>query len=320
MFEELLPIIEKNDSIVIFGHIYPDGDCYGSQIGLRELLKLNYPYKKVYAVGTGIRRFYSYLGKMDVVEDDVIKESLAILVDGNDCSRMEDQRVVTAKEFIKIDHHIENFRFTEGKFVLDSNANSTCELIVQFIQEAGWKVNPTICNALYLGLLTDSGRFQFIEDYPKAFHEAAFLCENGANPKQINGILNVTNEAAMRFKGYVFNNYKKTESGVIYLTFPLDILHELHVSPSKAGSMVNLLANVEGYPIWVFFYENEDRTCHAEFRCCDPLVVQPTAAKYGGGGHLQAAGAGFDNMSDETVQMVIEDLNQVVEEYKKGQK
>lgn len=317
MFEELLPIIEKNDSIVIFGHIYPDGDCYGSQIALRELIKLNYPSKKVYAVGIGIRRFYNFLGRMDVIEDEVIKQSLAILVDGNDCSRMEDQRVVTAKEFIKIDHHIENYRFTEGKFVLDSNANSTCELIVQLVLEAKWKLNPTIANALYLGLLTDSGRFQFIEDYPKAFKEAAFLCENGANPKQINGILNVTNEAAMRFKGYVFNNYKKTESGVIYLTFPIDVLHELHVSPSKAGSMVNLLANVEGFPVWVFFYENEDRTCHAEFRCADPIVVQPTAAKYGGGGHLQAAGAGFDNMSDETVKMVINDLNQLVESYKK---
>ena len=320
MFEELLPIIEKNDSIVIFGHIYPDGDCYGSQIGLRELIKLNYPKKKVFAVGTGIRRFYKFLGKMDEVEDEVIKNSLAILVDGNDCSRMEDQRVVTAKEFIKIDHHIENYRFTEGKFVVDPNANSTCELIVQFVQEANWKVNPTICNALYLGLLTDSGRFQFIEDYPKAFNEAAFLCENGANPKQINGILNVTNEAAMRFKGYVFNNYKKTESGVIYLTFPLDVLHELHVSPSKAGSMVNLISNVEGYPIWVFFYENEDHTCHAEFRCNDPLVVQPTAAKYGGGGHLQAAGAGFDRLDDEIVNMVIEDLNKVIEDFKKEQK
>ena len=111
MFEELRQIIEANDSIVIFGHIFPDGDCYGSQIGLRELLRLNYPNKKVYAVGSGLRRFFGLMGEMDKVSDDVIKNSLAILVDGNDCSRMEDARVSTAKEFIKIDHHIENYRF-----------------------------------------------------------------------------------------------------------------------------------------------------------------------------------------------------------------
>ena len=317
MFEELLPIIERNDSIVIFGHIFPDGDCYGSQIGLRETLRLNYPNKKVYAVGSGIHRFFDFLGEMDEVDDEVIKNSLAVLLDGNDCSRMEDQRVVTAKEFIKIDHHVENFRFTEGKFVLDDNANSTCELIVKLILEKNYKVNPTICNALYLGILTDSGRFQFIEDFPAAFKEAAFLCENGANPKQINRILNVTNEAAMKFKGYVYANYVKTEAGVIYLTFSTETLKELHVSPSKAGGMVNLISNVEGFPIWAFFCEYEDGTCHAEFRSNGPLV-QPVAAKYGGGGHMQAAGVTLKDISDETIQMVVADLDKVIEEYKRS--
>ena len=121
MFEELRKIIEANDSIVIFGHIFPDGDCYGSQVGLRDLLRLNYPNKKVYAVGSGLHRFFKLIGEMDEVSDEIIKNSLAILVDGNDCSRMEDQRVVIAKEFIKIDHHIENYRFTEGKFVINNN-------------------------------------------------------------------------------------------------------------------------------------------------------------------------------------------------------
>ena len=111
MFEELRQIIEENDSIVIFGHINPDGDCYGSQIGLRDLLRLNYPNKKVFAVGSGWHRFFDFIGTMDEVEDDVIKQSLAILVDGNDCDRMEDQRVWNAKAHIKIDHHIENYKF-----------------------------------------------------------------------------------------------------------------------------------------------------------------------------------------------------------------
>ncbi len=319
MFEELLPIIEKNDSIVIFGHIFPDGDCFGSQIGLREIIKLNYPNKKVYAVGSGIRRFFDYIGKMDEVDDEVIKNSLAILVDGNDCSRMEDQRVTTAKEFIKIDHHIENYRFTEGKFVIDNSANSTCELIVQFVQEVNWKVNPNICDALYLGILTDTGRFQFIEDFPKAFKEVAFLCENGAKPQEINRILNVTNEAAMQFKGYAYSHYQKSEHGVIYLTFTAEQLKSLKVTASKAGGMVNLISNVEGYPIWVFFCENEDGTCHAEFRSNGP-GVQPIASKYGGGGHFLASGVTLENMSDEIVNQIIKDCDDAIENFKKEQK
>ena len=316
MFEELIPFIEKNDSIVIFGPVIPDGDCYGSQIGLREVVKLNYPNKKVYAVGSGIRRFFNYIGNMDEIDDEVIKNSLAILVDGNDCSRMEDQRVSTAKEFIKIDHHIENYRFTEGKFVIDTKANSTCELIVQMIQECKWKINPNICDALYLGIITDTGRFQFIEDFPKAFKEVAFLCENGAKPQEINRILNVTNEASMKFKGHVFSHYKKSDHGVIYLTFNKETLKELNVSASKAGGMVNLISNVEGYPIWAFFCENEDGTCHAEFRSNGP-GVQPIASKYGGGGHLLAAGVTLDSMDDKTLNLIINDLDEAIISFKK---
>lgn len=315
MFEELRKIIEENDSIVIFGHAFPDGDCYGSQIGLRETLRLNYPNKKVYAVGTGYRRFFKMIAPMDHVEDEVIQKSLAILLDGNDLSRMEDRRVYDAKAWIKIDHHVENDKFTEGPFILDTTVNSTCELIVQFIQESNWKINPTIANALFLGILTDSGRFQYIEDYAKAFHEVAWLCENGAKPDSLNSILNVTNEDALRFKGYVYSHYKKSRSGVIYITFTKKQLHSFHVSANKAGTMVNLLANVLHYPIWAFFCENLDGTCHIEMRSNGP-IVQPIAAKYGGGGHRLAAGVTIPNMNPETIEPILKDLDKLIVKYK----
>ena len=316
MFQELQEIILKNDSIVIFGHDFPDGDCYGSQIGLREILRLNYPEKKVYAVGSGIRRFFDFISPMDVVEDDVIKNSLAILLDGNDLSRMEDKRVYTAKEWIKIDHHIENGRFTEGKFVLDTHSNSTCELVVKYARENSLKVNRTACNALFLGMVTDSGRFQFIEDFPLAFDEAKWLCENGADPRSLNYILNTTSEEALRFKGYVYTHYQKSDNGVIYVILRKETLHELHVSPSKAGAMVNLLNNVKGFPIWSFFCENDDDTCHLEFRSNGP-EVQPVAARYGGGGHLHAAGVTLPKMDDETIALIINELDEAIVEYNK---
>lgn len=316
MFEELREIIERNDSIVIFGHTYPDGDCYGSQIGLREILRLNYPNKKVYAVGTGIRRFFDFIAPMDVVDDETIKNSLAIIVDGNDFSRMEDQRVETAKEHIKIDHHIENYRFTQGKFIIDTSANSTCEIVLRFAIESGWAINPTIANALFLGILTDTGRFQFVIDFSSCFEEVAFLCKNGANPKAINDVLNVTNEQALKFKGYVYNHYRKTKGGVIYLILTYEQLKKLRVSSSKANSMVNLLNNVVGYPIWAFFCEYEDGSCHAEFRSNGP-GVQPIASKYGGGGHFMAAGVTIPDIKEETIKPILKDLDKAIAKYKK---
>ena len=319
MFEELRKVIEENDSIVIFGHIYPDGDCYGSQIGLRELLRLNYPNKKVYAVGSGLPRFFKLIKRMDKIEEDVISKSLAILLDGNDLDRMEDQRIRKAKSFIKIDHHIENFHFKEGPYVVDPNANSTCEILVKMLKECEWKINPTIANALFLGILTDSGRFQFVDDYALAFSEAAWLCENGAKPQAINNILNLTNEELLKFKGYVFTNYKTTKQGVIYLTLKYNKLKKLRIAPNRAGTMINLLSNVIGYPIWAFFCEFPDGSCHAEFRSNGP-AIQPVAAKYGGGCHLRAAGVTIPNMSDEYVERIINDLDEVAINYKKEHK
>ena len=135
MFEKIVELIKQYDTITIFGHINPDGDCYGSQIGLRNTLRLTFPNKKVYAVGSGLKRFFPLLGAMDVVEDEVIANSLAIILDGNDLPRMEDQRVRTAKAWAKIDHHVDTGGFKEGPQVVIEKANSTCEIIGDLIIE-----------------------------------------------------------------------------------------------------------------------------------------------------------------------------------------
>ena len=128
MFEKIISKIEEYDSIVIFGHRNPDGDCYGSQIALKNILKANYPDKDVYCVGTGLRKFFDIIGKMDVVSDETIAKSLAIIVDSNDLERSEDQRIYRSLDFAKIDHHIDTFTFKEGPEVIDDKASSTCEL------------------------------------------------------------------------------------------------------------------------------------------------------------------------------------------------
>ena len=152
MFEQIIELIEKYDSIVIFGHINPDGDCYGAQVGLREIIHILYPSKKVYITGTGCPRFFSILPHMDKVEDDVISNSLALLVDANDLPRMEDSRIFNCKAWAKIDHHIDTQSFTEGPQVVDTSANSTCDMITGLAMELDVDINPLGATALYLGI------------------------------------------------------------------------------------------------------------------------------------------------------------------------
>ena len=311
MFEKIIDRIKEYDTIVIFGHKNPDGDCYGSQIALRETIKLAFPNKKVFATGTGLKRFFDLIGEIDEVEDQTIENALAIIVDGNDLPRMEDTRVYNAKAWVKLDHHVDTGTFTEGPFVVDENASSCCEIIFDMLEECKLPINKAVANALYLGIMTDTGRFQYVSNYVKCFTQAAKLIELGADPDGINKIYNMSYETSMIFKGYVFTHYKKTEKGVIYLELDQPTLKKFGLTASKAGNMVNLLANIKWLPIWAFFCENEDGTMHAEFRSAD-APVQPVAAKYGGGGHMHAAGVTMPKYNQETINLFLNDFDEIL--------
>ena len=84
--KELLNKIKEYQTICIFGHTSPDGDCYGTQTGLKCFIKEIYPNKDVFILGSGFTRAIPYFDKMDIVEDNVFKNALAILVD---CSDLE---------------------------------------------------------------------------------------------------------------------------------------------------------------------------------------------------------------------------------------
>ena len=154
MFEPIIDTIEKYDSIVIFGHINPDGDCYGSAVALKRIFSLKYPEKHFYITGSGLPRFFEVLMPMDDVSDEIISNSLALLVDANDLMRMEDQRIHNCKAFVKIDHHVDTGSFTEGPSVVDEDANSTCDMIVQMIAEQNLPIDSLVANALYFCIVS----------------------------------------------------------------------------------------------------------------------------------------------------------------------
>lgn len=105
---EIRKLIEEAEAITIWGHALPDGDCFGSQIGLRNLIKENFPSKRVYALGSGLPSLFSALGAMDNPSEEEIKRSLGILVDVSCLRRVEDQRVMLCHAYCKFDHHTPN--------------------------------------------------------------------------------------------------------------------------------------------------------------------------------------------------------------------
>lgn len=315
MFDDILILINQYDSIVIFGHLNPDGDCYGSQLGLKDVILANFPNKKVYVTGSGCPWYYPEFPKMDKVSDEVIANSLAIIVDGNDLGRMEDSRVFNAKAFAKIDHHIDTGSFTEGPSVVDENANSACDIIAGLVMDYNLKITPAGANALYLGIITDSARFQFVNDYVQTFERVKFLCTKGAKPNMISKLINRTTEGALSAKGYIMSNYQKTKEGVIYIILDKETIHKIGVTTNQVSGLVNLLGNVDGYPIWCMFAEYDDGKVRCEFRSNGP-EVQPVAASIGGGGHAMASGCQLPKLDRKYIASVIEMFNKTLVEWR----
>lgn len=311
MINKIRKIIEENDSIILVSHFNPDGDAFGSQMGLRQSLRLTYPEKKIYATGTGIKNFFSLIGKVDVVDDEIFEKSLIILLDANELYRFEDQRSLRGKDFILIDHHIQTAKFTFDTLYVDEDASSTCELVLRFIKELDLKIDEVVANSLLLGLTTDTGRFQYAENHQEVFSIAKFLTSKGASLRKIIQRLNHKNDKDLKLRQFIYNNIE-TDGNVIYVCFKNELLKELGVSSSYALSLVNLIENVKGHPIWMMYAYEQDGSAHFEIRSSD-FIVQPIARKFGGGGHANACGVTIYECNREKAQIIIDELNNLVE-------
>ena len=312
--KEIFKLIKKYDTITIFGHINPDGDCYGSSLALRELIKLNFPKKKVFSLAGTLPQLEERLTTQDVVTDDrIIKESLAILVDVSETERVSDQRVVMAKQIIKIDHHIENKPFYGIKW-LDEGSIATCQMIAELAFELKWKMNKLIAELLYLGICTDSGRFRYAPTNAKTHRIIAKLLECGVETDSIFKILYLSDEAYVKYQALLVSKFKRTKHNVVYCFADVKDYDQFGLKFEQISKNVNVIGNIRGCPIWVLFTRSPENYIRVEFRS-HKINVQKVAAKYGGGGHLHAAGARLENQKDFALAMkVVEDLDKAAEE------
>ena len=308
MYQVVWNKIKEYDSIVIYGHVNPDGDCYGSELGLKRAILDAFPNKKVYAVGTGYPRLYSLVGELDKVDDEVIKSSLSIVVDTSNQERIEDQRYKMGLDVIKIDHHIPQEHFGNPE-LLDTNRVSCTEVITKMLLENNVTISKEAALPLFLGLVTDSGRFLYQPISKETYQVAGVLADTGIDCNALYDALYEVDEKLLRLKGFIFTNYRKTKENVAYLILSKEDLRKLNVDYNLGASQVNSIANIKGCPAWVFFSESESGLVRVEFRSKD-INVQEIASKFGGGGHHHASGCRLDALED--YKYVLEALDKAV--------
>ena len=313
MFEQIIDKIEKYDSIVLFGHLNPDGDCYGSQIALRAILKEHYPNKQVFAVGSGLPKFFHLLGKMDQVSDEIIKNSLAVVLDSNDLNRVEDRRVFSALDFVKIDHHIDNHSFHEGPEVISTEVTSTSELICLLARENNYVIPLIAAKALYLGIFTDSSRFQYATNYIQLFDILKELINLGVKPIELTAILNIVTEKNLEIKSFIYRNIQKDPGGIVYVVASNEDRRSLGITSTPVTANTSLISHIDGYPVWFIASETDNGGMQVEMRS-NLINVHRIARIFSGGGHTFAAGFFVDKFSQENIEKILDILRNAIKE------
>ena len=293
LINEIISKIEEFDTIAIYRHVFPDPDSYSSQTALKSIIENTYPNKKVVLLGEHSEKL-EYINKMDE-EIDLNEKSLAIIVDVADKDRVDNQSFIKCGYIIKIDHHKPFNAPFENLTWVDTNYTSCSEMILDLYLSniEKLKIDKKGRSALFTGIIGDTGRFLYIENPTKLFEKLSKVTYD-LETKSIYGNMYRREEEELKFLGYIYSNYVKTENGMAYLKVKNDIVKKYGLEPIKAARMVNALQDTAGIINWHFFVEKEDGSIFCEFRSNGPRV-NDIASQFGGGGHMLAAGASLAN-------------------------
>lgn len=305
MFKEALKLIKKYQRIIIHRHKHPDGDAMGSQLGLAALIRDNFPQKEVYTVGDEATRLPFLEEQMDDIPDDFYRGALAVVLDCGSSRLICDERYKTAEKTLRFDHHIYCESICDVD-VVDSSYESACGLVTAFAKACKLKLSPASATPLYMGMVTDSGRFVFDSVSARTFELAAFLLSQPIDLGKLYYNLYAKDFSEILTDADNMHKIKFTPHNVAYIyTTRAELEKTNDAAPVVSSGLVSLMKDIKGVFVWVNFTEGEDGV-HTELRS-SRYNINPIAVKYGGGGHKKASGCTVPDK--ETAMRLLDDLD-----------
>ena len=313
--KRILEKIESYDTIIVSRHIRPDGDAIGSTKGLTKILRDTYPDKKIYLVNEDYSDYLAFLGGEDIVDDDVFDGALHIIIDTGTEDRISNSKYKKAKEIIKIDHHIDDKPFGDISWVEDFRS-SACEMIADFYLtfKDRLKMSPEAATYIYLGMVTDSGRFRYEGVTGETMRIAGAILDCGVKTEKLFAELYVDEFETLKLKSYVYDHIQITENGVAYIYMSEEVQKKFSLTLEAASDMVSELSQIRGSLIWIAFIDNKAKNNIRVRLRSRFLGVNELANNYHGGGHKMAAGATV--YSKEEMNSLIQDADKLLKEYK----
>ncbi|MBR2066657.1 MAG: bifunctional oligoribonuclease/PAP phosphatase NrnA [Solobacterium sp.] len=313
IFEDILSKIEEYDTITIFRHQHPDCDAMGSQNGLANWIKDNYPEKHVFRCGLE-QCNQGIWPELEVVSDEIIQSSLAIVCDCADVPRIDDERIQLAKYIIKIDHHPNRDPYGDLLYVVEEAA-ATCEILTLMFAEMKDKIiSDQTAEYLYKGLLTDTLCYRTTNTTENTLKAGAILATHHINIPEINRELFDLDYSTFKFTSFLRQKVQYNGHGFAYIIFNMDDLKDWNLTPTEAKNHIDEMGHVKEFEVWAIFSEDEENPgkYNGSLRS-KHVVVNQLANKYHGGGHANASGV--NKLTSDELKAILYDLEKLAKDY-----
>lgn len=299
-------------TVAIAGHIRPDGDCVGSCLATYNYIKTWFPQIQADIYLEPIPNIFKFLKNSEQIQstyDNDKAYDLCIVQDCGDTGRLGEavKYFQSAKKTICIDHHVSNDNFADENYIFPE-ASSTSELVFELLETE--KITKEIAECIYVGMVHDTGVFQYSCTSARTMNIAGILMEKGIDFSQIVDETFYTKTFAQnQILGQALLNSKLLlEGAVIATAVSKQEMERFQVLPKHLDGIVSQLRVTKGVEAAIFLYENEDHTWKVSMRSNGKANVADIAVKYNGGGHVRAAGATMEGRPEEIFDRICEEI------------
>lgn len=299
-------------TVAIAGHIRPDGDCTGSCLAVYNYIAAWYPQIEVDLYLEPIPNIFKFLKNSAQINNSCEKDKphdLCIVLDCGDAGRLGGavKYFDTAKKTVCIDHHISNASFADENYIFP-DVSSTSELIFDLIEPK--KITKEIAECIYVGIVHDTGVFQYSSTTAKTMKTAGILMEKGIDFTKIidETFYTKTFEQNRVLGRALLNSGLYLDGGCIASVITREEMDRYHVLPKHLEGIVSQLRVTKGVEAAVFLYENEDGTFKVSMRSNGKVNVAEIALKFQGGGHVRAAGASMEGIPLEIISRICAEI------------
>lgn len=296
VIDRILETIREHQSFCIVGHVRPDGDCIGSQLGLALALQNEGKQVTVWNQDA-IPQKYKFLNASGLFAKPRSGEHFDCVI-ATDCASFE--RLGKAGEcvghrqvFINIDHHCSNTRYGDINWVSPREA-STGELIFRLLKVARWPITKPIADQLFTAVSTDTGSFQYPSTRPGTFHAGGELVTRGADLARIcDEVYQSYPLSRARLLKHVYSTFRLTaENRIAWFWLKQADFARTGAESDDTEGLIDHIRAIEPVVVACVFEELEPQLTRISLRSKSPQVnVSEICQQFGGGGHPAAAGA-----------------------------